>query len=194
MIEVILLERIEKLGHLGETVRVRPGFARNYLLPQKKAMRATAANVERFAGMKAQIEAQNLQRKSEAEKISTKLEGTKLVIIRQAGDMGQLFGSVSARDIAAQLAPAGYTVSKNQVQIDTPIKSLGLYDIKVRLHPEVAVTVKANIARSEEEADAQEKAGHAITRESQAADEAAADQADAASSENETTTDKSADA
>ena len=187
MIEVILLERIDRLGHLGDTVRVRPGFARNFLLPQKKAMRATKANIDRFAAMKAQIEATNLARKGDAEKVSTKMEGTKLVIIRQAGDMGQLFGSVSARDIAAQLETAGYTVVKTQVQIDTPIKMLGLYDVKVRLHPEVTVGVKVNVARSADEAEAQEKAGKAVTRETQQADEAAADATEAAAETSEAT-------
>ncbi len=180
MIEVILLERIDRLGHLGETVRVRPGFARNFLLPQKKAMRATKANTERFAAMKAQIEATNLARKGEAEKVSTKMDGTKLVLIRQAGDMGQLFGSVSARDLAAQLEDAGYTVSKTQIQIDTPIKMLGLYDVKVRLHPEVTVGVKVNVARSADEAEAQEKAGKAVTsQDARNNAEAAEDAADA---------------
>ena len=176
MIEVILLERIDKLGHLGERVRVRPGFARNYLLPQKKALRATKANMEVFERQKATLEANNIARKGEAEKVGAKLNGTMLVLIRQAGDMGQLFGSVSARDIAAQIAAAGFTVDRNQVQIDTPIKALGLYDVKVRLHPEVVVGVRTNVARSEDEAAAQEKTGHAVTR---AAEEAAEAEADA---------------
>lgn len=193
MIEVILMERVERLGGLGDVVRVRPGFARNYLLPQKKAMRATKSNLDFFAGKKAEIEAQNLTRKTEAEKLSGKVDGTKLIIIRQAGDMGQLFGSVSARDVASSLKDAGITADKNQVQIDTPIKSLGLYKVKVRLHPEVAVTISVNVARSEEEASVQEKTGQAATarREQEALDAAAATEATVAG---EATTEETAEA
>lgn len=164
MVEVILLERIERLGGLGDVVRVRPGFARNYLLPQKKALRATQSNLDFFATQKASIEANNASKRSDAEKIAGKMEGVKLVIIRQAGDMGQLFGSVSARDIAAELKEQSYTVDKNQVQIDSPIKLLGLYTVKVRLHPEVIISASVNVARSVEEAAAQEKSGRAVTR------------------------------
>ncbi|MGE3769906.1 MAG: 50S ribosomal protein L9 [Bdellovibrionales bacterium] len=169
MIDVILMERVERLGQLGDVVRVRPGFARNYLLPRKKALRATPANLEFFKGKKAEIEATNLAAKKDAEKVAAKVDGSKLVVIRQAGEAGQLFGSVTARDIAADLKTAGTTVDKSQVQIDTPIKSLGLYKVKVRLHPEVAVTISVNVARSQEEAEVQEKTGHAIVKKEEAA-------------------------
>lgn len=186
MIEVILLERVERLGQLGDLVRVRPGFARNYLLPRKKALRATASNLEFFKNKKAEIEATNLAKKSEAEKIAPKLDGLKLVIIRSAGDTGQLFGSVTARDVAADLKPAGFTVDKTQIQIDTAIKTIGLFKVKVRLHPEVAVTITLNVARSNEEAAVQEKTGHAIVqaeREAEAEAAAAAAVADTATAE-----------
>jgi large subunit ribosomal protein L9 len=176
MIEVILLERVDRLGQLGDTVRVRPGFARNYLLPRKKALRATAANLEFFKARKAEIEAQNLVRKGDAEKVAKKMDGLKLVVIRQAGDTGQLFGSVTARDVAAESITAGYTVDKTQVQIDKPIKTIGLYKVKVRLHPEVVINVSLNVARSLDEAAVQEKTGQALTK----AEAQAQTQADAA--------------
>lgn len=175
MIEIILLERVERLGQLGDVVRVRPGFARNYLLPRKKALRATASNLEYFKNRKAEIEAANLAKKSEAEKVAPKLDGLKQIIIRNAGDTGQLFGSVTSRDVATELKTSGFTVDKSQVQIDAPIKTLGLYKVKVRLHPEVAVTITVNVARSVDEAAVQEKTGHAIV---QAEAEAAAEAAD----------------
>jgi large subunit ribosomal protein L9 len=153
--QVILLERVEKLGQMGEEVRVKDGFARNYLLPQKKALRATKANREYFAGQKAQLEAQNLQRKSEAEKIGKKLEGKTFVLLRQAGDRGQLYGSVSPRDIAAVIAEGGFTVNRTQVPLDKAIKDIGLVPVSVVLHPEVRVSVTINIARTEDEAERQ---------------------------------------
>lgn len=153
--QVILLERVEKLGQMGEEVRVKDGFARNYLLPQKKALRATKANREYFAGQKAQLEAQNLQRKSEAEKIGKKLEGKTFVLLRQAGDRGQLYGSVSPRDIAAVIAEGGFTVNRTQVPLDKAIKDIGLVSVSVVLHPEVRVSVTINIARTEDEAERQ---------------------------------------
>jgi large subunit ribosomal protein L9 len=153
--QVILLERVEKLGQMGEEVRVKDGFARNYLLPQKKALRATKANREYFAGQKAQLEAQNLQRKSEAEKIGKKLEGKTFVLLRQAGDRGQLYGSVSPRDIAAAIAEGGFTVNRTQVPLDKAIKDIGLVPVSVVLHPEVRVSVTINIARTEDEAERQ---------------------------------------
>lgn len=171
MIEVILLERVDRLGQLGDVVRVRPGFARNYLLPRKKALRATASNLEFFKNKKAEIEATNLAKKTDAEKVAPKLDGLKLIVIRSSGDTGQLFGSVTARDVAADLKVAGFTVDKAQVQIDTPIKTLGLYKVKIRLHPEVAVTITLNVARSEEEAAVQEKTGHAVMAHDDAEDE-----------------------
>ena len=157
--DVILLQRIEKLGQMGEVVKVKPGFARNYLLPQKKALRATDANRARFEKQRAQLEATNLARRQEAEKISGKVDGLTVVIIRQAGETGHLYGSVSPRDVATAVTAAGVTVDRAQVLMDRPIKMLGLHPVRVALHPEVVVTVTANVAKSEEEAEIQKKAG-----------------------------------
>jgi len=157
MIELILLERVEKLGQMGQLVKVKPGFARNYLLPQKKAMRATKENLAYFETQRAQLEANNLQRRSEATEVGGKLEGLTVVIIRQAGESGQLYGSVSARDIADGVTAAGFTIEKRQVVLDRPIKNLGLHSVKIVLHPEVAVTVTANVAQSAAEAEMQAK-------------------------------------
>jgi len=156
MIELILLERVEKLGQMGQIVKVRPGFARNFLLPQKKAMRATKDNLAYFETQRAQLEANNLSRRSEAEQVGGKLDGVKVVLIRQAGESGQLYGSVSARDIADAITAAGFTVDKRQIVLDRPIKNLGLHPLRVMLHPEVAVTVTANVAQSQEAAEMQE--------------------------------------
>jgi large subunit ribosomal protein L9 len=155
MVELILLERVEKLGQMGQLVKVKPGFARNYLLAQKKALRATKENLEYFESQRAQLEANNLQRRGEATEIGGKLEGLTVVIVRQAGESGQLYGSVSARDIADAVTEAGFTIEKRQVALDRPIKSLGLHPLKVILHPEVSVTVTANVAQSAEEASMQ---------------------------------------
>jgi large subunit ribosomal protein L9 len=157
MIELILLERVENLGQMGEVVKVRPGFARNFLLPQKKALRATKDNRTYFDKQRAQLEAQNLKRKGEAEQVSAKLDGTHVVIIRQAGESGQLYGSVSARDIADAVTAAGFTIARSQVVLDRPIKSLGLSKTRIILHPEVSATVTANVAQSPEEAAMQEQ-------------------------------------
>jgi large subunit ribosomal protein L9 len=157
MIELILLERVEKLGQMGQMVKVKPGFARNYLLPQKKALRATKENLAYFETQRAQLEANNLQRKFEATEIGGKIEGLSVVIVRQAGESGQLYGSVSARDIAEAVTEAGFTVEKRQVVLDRPIKTLGLHLVRVALHPEVSVTVTANVAQSAEEAEMQAK-------------------------------------
>jgi len=157
MVELILLERVEKLGQMGQLVKVKPGFARNYLLPQKKALRATKENLAYFEGQRAQLEANNLQRKAEATEVSGKLEGLTVVIVRQAGESGQLYGSVSARDIGDAVTAAGFTIEKRQVVLDRPIKNLGLHQLKVVLHPEVSVTVTANVAQSAEEAQMQAK-------------------------------------
>src|SRR5579862_1385376 len=146
MIELILLERVENLGQMGQVVKVRPGFARNFLLPQKKALRATKDNLAYFDKQRAQLEAQNLTRKGEAEQVASKLNGVHVVIIRQAGESGQLYGSVSARDIADATTAAGFSVSRSQVVLDKPIKALGLYKTRVVLHPEVSATVTANVA------------------------------------------------
>src|ERR1700746_673301 len=155
MIELILLERVEKLGQMGQLVKVKPGFARNYLLPQKKAMRATKENLTYFEAQRAQLEANNLQRRTEATEVGGKIEGLTVVIIRQAGESGQLYGSVSARDIADAVSEGGFTIEKRQVVLDRPIKNLGLHAVKVVLHPEVSVTITANVAQSAEEAEMQ---------------------------------------
>jgi large subunit ribosomal protein L9 len=177
--QVILLERVEKLGKIGDTVKVRPGYARNFLLPQQKAARATAENLKAFEARKAQIEAENADKRTDAENLATKMAGLSVVVIRQAGESGQLYGSVSARDIAEAITARGFAVTRQQVQIDAPAKELGIYDFRVRLHPEVTVTVKVNIAQSEDEAKAQaEHAGGgkaaAAAAPAEEADEAAA--------------------
>ena len=153
--EVILLERIEKLGHIGDVVHVKNGFARNYLLPNKKALRANEANRKVFEANRARIEAENAEKRSTAEKDAGSVEGTKVQLIRQASNVGHLFGSVSARDIVEALAAAGAHVTRSQVVLDRPIKTIGMHDVKIALHPEVAVTVHVNVARSPEEAELQ---------------------------------------
>lgn len=163
--EIILLERVENLGQMGQVVKVRPGYARNYLLPKKKALRATKANLAYFENQRAQLEAINLKKREEAQQVAAKVDGVTIVVIRQAGESGQLYGSVSARDIAEGLTQAGFTVDRTQVQIEHPIKSLGLFDVRVRLHPEVSATVKVNVARSPEEAELQGQRGGMVTRE-----------------------------
>lgn len=153
--EVILLERIERLGQMGDVVTVKPGFARNYLLPQKKAMRATDENRTQFEQQRAQLETVNLECKKDAEAVAAKLDGLKVVIVRQASDSDQLYGSVTVRDIAHSVTEAGFTVESKQIQMARPIKTVGLHQSRVILHPEVAVIVTANVARSEEEAELQ---------------------------------------
>ncbi len=160
--EVILLERIEKLGQMGDVVKVRPGYARNFLLPQGKALRATDQNKSHFDAQRAQLEADNLKRKQEAEAVAAKMTDMKVILIRQAGDAGQLYGSVTGRDIADAVTEAGVTVKRGQVILDTPIKSIGMHDVRVELHGEVIVTVTANVARSRDEAETQEKTGAAV--------------------------------
>ena len=150
MVDLILLERVEKLGQMGQIVKVKPGYARNYLLPQKKAMRATKENMAYFETQRAQLEANNLQRKSDATVVMEQMEGLAVVLIRQAGESGQLYGSVAARDIAEAITASGYTVGKAQIALDRPIKTLGLHPVRVMLHPEVGVTVTVNVAQSEE--------------------------------------------
>ncbi len=152
MIELILLERVEKLGQMGQLVKVKPGFARNYLLPQRKALRATKENLSYFENQRAQLEANNLQRKAEASEVGAKLEGLTIVLVRQAGENGQLYGSVSARDVAAAVTEAGFTIERSQVVLERPIKNLGMHPVRIVLHPEVSVTVTANVAQSPEEA------------------------------------------
>ena len=153
--EVILLERVEKLGAIGDVVKVKDGFARNYLLPRKKALRANDANRKVFESNRARIEEDNANRRTDAEKASKGVDGKSIQLIRQASNTGQLYGSVSARDIAEALEGVGAHVAKSQVVLDRPIKAIGLHEVKIALHPEVAVTVKVNVARSPEEADLQ---------------------------------------
>ena len=157
MVDVILLERVENLGQMGQVVKVRPGYARNYLLPQKKALRATKDNLAYFEKQRAQLEAQNLSRKKDAELVAEKVDGLSVIVIRQAGESGQLYGSVSARDIADAVTAAGVTIARGQVVLDKAIKTLGLYKLRVILHPEVSVQVTANVAQSPEEAEMQAK-------------------------------------
>ena len=153
--EVILLERIDKLGQMGDVVSVKPGYARNFLLPKHKALRASKANLAAFEDQRAQLEADNLERRSEAEKVAGAVEGLTVVLIRQAGENGQLYGSVTARDLANAITEAGTTVQRGQIELDKPIKSLGLHQVRLRLHPEVTTEVTANVAKSAEEAEAQ---------------------------------------
>ena len=162
--DVILLERVHNLGQIGDVVKVKPGYARNFLLPMRKALRATEANKAKFESQRAQIEAMNLEKRSEAEKIRDRVDGLKVVLIRQAGETGQLFGSVNARDLAEAVTAAGFTIDRRQVILDRPIKTLGLHPVRVALHPEVVVAVTANVAKSTEEAEAQEKAGGFVGR------------------------------
>jgi large subunit ribosomal protein L9 len=153
--QVILLERVEKLGQMGDEVKVKDGFARNFLLPKKKALRATKANREYFQTQRAQLEASNLEQKKEAEAVAAKLAGKIFMLLRQAGDRGQLYGSVSPRDIADIIEAGGFTVSRTQVPLDKAIKAIGLFPINVVLHPEVRVSVTINVARTEDEAERQ---------------------------------------
>jgi large subunit ribosomal protein L9 len=162
--QIILLERIENLGQIGDVVRVKPGYARNYLLPQNKAVRATEENRKRFEETRAQLEASNLQRRSEAETVAAKLDGLVITLIRQAGEAGQLYGSVTARDVADAITAAGFTVGRQQIRLHQPIKALGLHTVKVGLHPEVVVSVVVNVARTPDEAEVQARTGTAVAR------------------------------
>ena len=153
--QVILLERVGRLGQMGDIVNVKDGYARNYLLPRKKALRATEDNKAYFETQRAQLEANNLERKNDAEAVAAKLNGQSFIVIRTAGDTGQLYGSVSTRDIATVVSDGGFTLDRNQVVLDRPIKTLGLHEIKLSLHPEVPVSINLNIARSEDEAERQ---------------------------------------
>jgi len=153
--QVILLQRVGRIGQMGDVVNVKDGFARNYLLPQRKALRATKENLAKFEGQRAQLEATNLELKKEAEAVAAKLDGQTFVAIRSAGDTGQLYGSVSTRDIAEVVTAGGFTVDRNQVVLEKPIKTLGLHATKIQLHPEVLVGVTLNVARSQDEADRQ---------------------------------------
>ena len=155
--QVVLLERITKLGQMGDVVTVKDGYARNFLLPQGKALRANKSNLERFESERAQLEARNLEQKSEAESVKAKLDGETVIIIRQSGETGQLYGSVSPRDIAEALTDKGFNLERGQIGLDAPIKILGLQETNVTLHPEVSSTVVVNVARTEEEAERQSK-------------------------------------
>ena len=160
--DVILLERVAKLGQMGEIVHVKDGYARNFVLPQGKALRANEANKKRFEAEKVQLEARNLERKTDAEKVAEALNGQSFVVVRQAGETGQLYGSVSTRDISDLLTAGGFTVSRNQVELNQPIKEIGLRNVAIALHPEVEVTITLNIARSPDEAERQAK-GETLT-------------------------------
>jgi large subunit ribosomal protein L9 len=169
--QVILLERVEKLGQMGDEVRVKDGFARNFLLPKKKALRATKANRDFFQTQKAHLEANNLKQKGEAEKIGKKLDGQKFVLLRQAGDRGQLYGSVSPRDVADAMEKGGFKIDRHQVSISVAIKHIGLFTLPVVLHPEVKVNITVNVARSEDEAERQAR-GEDVLAEKTEAEEA----------------------
>ena len=177
--KVILLERVERLGGLGDTVSVKDGYARNFLLPRQKALRATAANQKVFDAQRADLEARNAKAKESAEGAGAKLDGASYILIRQAGEAGHLYGSVSGRDVADAVNAEGGKLDRSMVVLDKPIKTLGLHEVKVRLHPEVTVTVTVNIARSQDEAERQARGENVIAsqfeEERQAAEEAAAD-------------------
>ncbi len=168
---VILLERIERLGIIGDVVGVKPGFARNFLLPQGKALRATKENLTHFEQQKAHIEADNIKHRDEAQKVAAKMEGTVLTVIRQAGQSGQLYGSVSAKDISEAFKADKTDIDRQQVKIDYPIKMLGIHEVRIYLHPEVSLTVKINVALTPEEAEAQLKASIAEATALEKADE-----------------------
>ena len=156
-VELVLLQRVEKLGQMGDVVKVTPGYARNFLLPQKKALRASKDNLKRFEEQRAQLEAQNLKRREEAERVAERVHGLSVVIIRQAGESGGLYGSVSSRDVAEACTESGLTIDRSQVILEHPIKTLGLARVTVALHPEVSIPVTVNVARSQDEAIRQEK-------------------------------------
>ena len=171
--QIILLERIEKLGQMGDLVNVKTGYARNFLIPQGKALRANKANMERFEAERAQREASNLELRKDAETEAAKMQDLAVSMVRAASEMGQLFGSVTSRDIAEAVTEAGFTITRNQVIMDRSIKTLGLTETRIRLHPEVSITVVVNIARSLAEAETQLKTGVAVTGESVSDDDVA---------------------
>jgi large subunit ribosomal protein L9 len=173
--EVILMQRIEKLGQMGDIVSVKAGFARNYLLPQKKAMRATKENMARFEKQRVHLEAENLQRREEAERVAKDLDGMTVTLIRQAGESGQLYGSVTSRDVSEAVTANGVNVARGQIDLGAVIKMLGLHKVRVQLHPEVSVTVTANVARSDEEAKIQLESGRVVSAEEMRQAEEAAD-------------------
>jgi large subunit ribosomal protein L9 len=174
MMEVILLERIERLGQMGEVVRVKPGYARNFLLPRKKALRKTKDNLAFFESQRGELEATNLKRRGEAEAVAKKADGMQVILVRQASDTGQLYGSVRPRDVSDAMATEGVKVDAGQVKLDIPIKTLGLHKLRVALHPEVSVNVVVNVARSQDEAKLQAE-GKAVTGAAAEAEEAVTD-------------------
>jgi large subunit ribosomal protein L9 len=179
--EVILLQRVGKLGQMGETVRVKDGFARNFLLPRGQALRATAENKKKFEGMRADLEKRNLEAKGEAGKLAAKVDGKSFVVLRQASESGQLFGSVTSRDIARMIADEGAGIAKGQVAINAPIKSIGQYKVPIALHPEIEVSVTVIVARSADEAERIKRGEDVTVRRTEAEEEAAAAAANAES-------------
>ena len=177
--EVILLERVAKLGQMGETVRVKDGFARNFLLRQGKALRATEENKKKFEGMKKQLETRNLELKGEAEKVGTQVDGKSFVVLRQASETGQLYGSVSTRDIAKILTDNGFSVDRSQIALNMPIKGIGLHKIPLALHPEVEVSITINVARSPDEAERQARGEDVTQRRDEDEEDAEAARAEA---------------
>jgi large subunit ribosomal protein L9 len=169
--EVILLQRVAKLGQMGDVVRVKDGYARNFLLPKGKALRATEANRKRFDTMKVELETRNIEQKGEAEKVGSKLNGKSFIVLRQASETGQLYGSVSTRDLAALLSGSGVAVNRNQIELNAPIKTVGMHKVPVSLHPEVEVSVTVNVARNADEAERQAR-GEDVTIRREAAEEA----------------------
>jgi len=174
--KVVLLERVERLGTIGDVVNVKDGFARNFLLPRSKALRATQANLKVFEGQRAEIEKRNAENRAKAEKSGEKLNGSTYVLIRQAGESGQLYGSVSGRDVAEAITAEGGKVERSQVVLDLPIKTLGVHEVKVRLHAEVTITVKINIARSQDEAERQARGENVIASQFEEERQASAEQ------------------
>lgn len=166
-VELVLLQRVEKLGQMGDVVKVKPGYARNFLLPQKKALRANKENLARFEQERVRLEAENLKRREEAERIAERVGGLTVVVIRQAGESGSLYGSVSTRDISEACSEAGLSIARQQVVLEHPIKTLGLSTVRVSLHPEVSISVTVNVARSVEEAERQAR-GEQVTSEVEA--------------------------
>lgn len=173
--DVILLERIGRLGQIGDVVRVKDGYARNFLLPTGKALRATKENKTRFESMRTQLEARNLELKSDAQKVAEKLDGKNFIVLRQASETGQLYGSVSSRDLAGILAENGFTVNRGQVELNAPIKMIGMHNVPIALHPEVTASVLVNVARNADEAERQARGESvAVRRERTEAEEAEA--------------------
>jgi large subunit ribosomal protein L9 len=176
--KVVLLERVERLGVIGDVVSVKDGFARNFLLPRQKALRATSSNLKVFEGQRAEIEARNQRNREAAERVAGDLDGTVYVIIRQSGESGQLYGSVSGRDVADAVVAEGRRVERSQIVLDRPIKTLGLHEVTVRLHPEVTALIKVNVARSADEAERQGRGENIITAQFDEERQAALDQAE----------------